>query len=439
MTSSSKKKRKGLGLIKERVQLDRAHRKEKVEKDFFDTLEQMDLKEHFLKLPKKLQKEVLLMIATSYKFISEGDNFYTKEEEQLLKGSAIQGLDNICTLTYSDHCTLSFTAFMCYVFPLTAIIKKRCEEDEYDIIPEEFKKAILFMEDNFDNIMRDATRVLHTYAHGLSDVKDMYLLLKRPDFDYREKRLDILKRGRVVQISINYQIISAQTRQVVYKDKRRTCYRVGITNALDEFEWVNLPGSILKGDHEEYIPVYIQQHAIKRLEERIDMLKVSFIIHMAFESLADFKCKRKVKGEKLLVPISLYKEKLGYFVLTYVDGIFLITTFLFITQSGTPEGDLLDQHSGFKKKDKAFLNIDKLSTFIEYDIPASPELVQLLDEAKLSHLVSLNTRAHHIFTTDPLVINNPYFITDYIRKKHEEEQLSDTEMQEQMIKQLSED
>jgi len=91
---------------------------------------------------------------------------------------------------------------------------------------------------------------------------------------------------------------------------------------------------------------------------------------------------------------------------------------------------LLNKLTGFKKLDKKYLCIDKLSTFINSDIASKPELVKLLEDAKLGHLVDLYEEIKCVCLDREASLHDPSFILEYIQKKQEEEQLSLTEQQE---------
>jgi hypothetical protein len=82
------------------------------------------------------------------------------------------------------------------------------------------------------------------------------------------------------------------------------------------------------------------------------------------------------------------KTLLGYFLVEAVSGVALIKTFLFITNSGTPEGNMLDRILNARKADKAFTEIDKLNTFMKTDILKNTRLRTALIEAGLEPLIN---------------------------------------------------
>jgi hypothetical protein len=78
---------------------------------------------------------------------------------------------------------------------------------------------------------------------------------------------------------------------------------------------------------------------------------------------------------------------IGYFLIEAVSGVALIKTFLFVTNSGTPEGSKLDRILKARKEDKEFTGIDKLGTLLTTDILQNPTLHAALTEAGLESLI----------------------------------------------------
>lgn len=64
----------------------------------------------------------------------------------------------------------------------------------------------------------------------------------------------------------------------------------------------------------------------------------------------------------------IQQEKAGCFTTRIVEGKIILTTFLFLTNNSTPEGDALYNNKGITRNDKSYLAIDKLSSFVNSDI-----------------------------------------------------------------------
>jgi hypothetical protein len=82
-------------------------------------------------------------------------------------------------------------------------------------------------------------------------------------------------------------------------------------------------------------------------------------------------------NNKLLIEYRFFDTKTGYLRVNIVNDIILTGTFLFVTNNGTPEGQLLDKNKGLQKSDKEYLNIDKLSTFMNSDLDKNEEVQKI--------------------------------------------------------------
>lgn len=122
----------------------------------------------------------------------------------------------------------------------------------------------------------------------------------------------------------------------------------------------------------KHVPVYVQNHLIHRLKERLDCLP-SFLSEMfLFHSLKNPKF-IYFKG-RLLAEYNFDSTiKLGYILLEFLDGILLAKTFLLLSNIGTPEGEKLSEISGMKKFDNKYWAIDKLSTYHNSDLKDHPQ------------------------------------------------------------------
>ena len=139
----------------------------------------------------------------------------------------------------------------------------------------------------------------------------------------------------------------------------------------------------------EKVPVYIQQHAVRRLEERLEGLKSYNLQISAFESFFKPIVIKRNKNN-VFIACCINDVKMGYFVAEYIQEALLIHTFLFITHDGTPEGNKLSELTGLGKLDKKYLAIDRLSSFISSDISHNLLLRNLFCSVGCSCLFEIN-------------------------------------------------
>ena len=183
-----------------------------------------------------------------------------------------------------------------------------------------------------------------------------------------------------------------------------------------EFEWVwsKVKPSALgfpAGSIEIPLDIYIQKHALHKLQERIDitpgiMHSIAFLIFYQDDIPHHF------ANGKSLVEYRLSNEKVGYFVVTKNDAKLVIRTFLFLTNDGTPEGKKLFELAELGRADKTHLMIDKLSSFNAYHFERNEKMSKLFQEAGCGSLLKLG----HVqeFSLKEMKDKDPESITQYL-------------------------
>jgi hypothetical protein len=131
----------------------------------------------------------------------------------------------------------------------------------------------------------------------------------------------------------------------------------------------------------EKIDVYVQNHALHRLCERMDKIPESELHMHIFNSFGE--------GNKITRHFNSYyfelklynKYKVGYLVASLVDNKLIMKTFLLLTQEGTPEEQKLRQLTGLSRYDIQFLNLDKFSSFFDSTLYTDTKMKALFEEA----------------------------------------------------------
>ncbi|MCD6066569.1 MAG: hypothetical protein K0S33_1395 [Bacteroidetes bacterium] len=172
--------------------------------------------------------------------------------------------------------------------------------------------------------------------------------------------------------------IKPEDMPVTIENRQRQVFRVGwpLAHPAPHFEYVRMPSAALDKLPGLFLDVYIQSHALKRFFERMNGVPSGLLHYSLFHSLKNPKVFRNKDGT-LLFEFSLCGKKSGYLVASVVEGMIIIRTFLFLTNAGTPEGDRLRGNLGLKTKDVIYLQIDKLSAFLESDIAENPEVKEI--------------------------------------------------------------
>lgn len=184
--------------------------------------------------------------------------------------------------------------------------------------------------------------------------------------------------------------------QIVLENEPRPVYRVGwqIEQPDAKMDWVNIKAEDLNLDQSfdgQSFDVYIQSHAMERLNERIDCVPIGFLHVSVYSALKKIKFIKNEMGN-ILFDYCLGGVKVGYLLGKLVEGKIIITTFLFLTNDGTPEGKKLRENTGLLKEDKKHLTIDKLNTFILTDIEKDARLKKIFIDAGCGTLFQLDNR-----------------------------------------------
>lgn len=136
-------------------------------------------------------------------------------------------------------------------------------------------------------------------------------------------------------------------------------------------------------------PIYIQAHALKRIEERTHVA-LKYVTDMLLNQV-DFRDVRTYGGN-LLIPVYAnrsLRSKIGYLLGNIKDEKLLLNTFLFISQDGTPEGDKLNELLKINKIEKQYLEMDRVEHFINSTLKDDKELYPLFEACQLTHLFRL--------------------------------------------------
>jgi hypothetical protein len=146
--------------------------------------------------------------------------------------------------------------------------------------------------------------------------------------------------------------------------------------------------------------VYVQSHALQRLSERLDCIGVPALHLQLYLSLSNLKVFHREDGI-ILIEYRFDETKLGYFKASLHQDMLILRTFLFITNDGTPEGKRLREVCGLDRLDKVYLNLDKLSSFMNEELGNHPEIRRLLLQAHCESLLELYTNVR-IVATKPI-------------------------------------
>jgi hypothetical protein len=136
------------------------------------------------------------------------------------------------------------------------------------------------------------------------------------------------------------------------------------------------------------LPIYIQQHAINRMKERIGCIFSCFYKSILTQALFQKEIIR-ISKKRILIACSTNELKIGYFVAEVTEDVVLIRTFLLLTNSGTPEGEKLKELTGLQIADHKYLSIDTLQGLANSDIEQNEAFCNLMRTAGCGSILEL--------------------------------------------------
>ncbi len=211
----------------------------------------------------------------------------------------------------------------------------------------------------------------------------------------------------------------------------RQAMRVGWSETYPEyhFGYVNLTAEQLNlktSFNKLQLAVYIQSHALQRLSERLDGIPEGSLHFHLYVSLKHFTQVNRDKNGNLLFSMIVFDQKVGYLLADIIESDLVIRTFLFLTNSGTPEGDRLLELTGLAIEDTKYLEINKLSTFLESDIESNERVKNIFIKAGCESLFKLD---RDILEKESEFFRKPKaeFILDYLGMNSKDEDIMEHE------------
>jgi hypothetical protein len=211
-------------------------------------------------------------------------------------------------------------------------------------------------------------------------------------------------RGRDV-MRVIVSVTPSDVRQVALDGAARPAHRVGrINTGTNQVRWVSWDGGTFPGGTpgREY-PVYVQSHALRNLHERVGRPVRGagpWLESWMGDALVAPKIAER-QGADLLVEYWLKSYKLGYLVVTPVDGqgCIVVRTFKLLTMENTPEARKLERKLKLSRPDVNWLRLHELESFTHTDLRRDPLLRRLMEECGCGHLFKL--AEEHDFAPQP--------------------------------------
>lgn len=194
-------------------------------------------------------------------------------------------------------------------------------------------------------------------------------------------------RARVV---VAFTLTEPQECQVEIEANRRRVFRCGGNRGphvpLVWVEWPeDLAGVNPKG---QPLQVWVQSHALRRMEERLKSLGTDQTHFWMWESLREPEIVSR-EGDSFTVAYHYLHHRLGYLLVRRIDDMLVVTTFLFLTMNGTPEARMLYDALRLRRSEIEYQHLDSLTTFTHTDLLDDPDLLAIFRQCGCGHLAEL--------------------------------------------------
>lgn len=142
-------------------------------------------------------------------------------------------------------------------------------------------------------------------------------------------------------------------------------------------------------DNKNSLPVYIQEHAVNRMIERLGISPLGYIFDCLGRSLMNPIVVGK-SGPSYLLEFNYYSNKFGYLLISSEKDFAVIRSFKFITMSGTPEFYNLKKALRGSREDFEYLGLDSLEILLNSDISKDTKLKKIFEDCGLGHLFKIS-------------------------------------------------
>jgi hypothetical protein len=273
-----------------------------------------------------------------------------------------------------------------------------------------FLKTTDYREEQYNEVIHDACQLvcnvyddlsqkrLYTYTTKL-DTACSYVDQKLETSKYIKNRQMLLKHFQEFDFRVHHDILidtlPLDVRHVTIDRERRPAVQLGVVlypkNSNPHLHCFTIPLEQLNVQNQFgklSVPVYVQQHAMIRMMERTGIHIPGYCVITMQISFAE-PVILPIANNRFLIEYHLDGLKAGYFLAELKDGILVLRTFLFLTNSGTPEGDKLAKLTRLQKKDREYLAIDNLRSLANSDILENETLCRLFREAGCESILQM--------------------------------------------------
>lgn len=292
------------------------------------------------------------------------------------------GEDEDLGLVYSDF----FVYGLSFIGSVEHAAMGGSEKPHYDLFCLIKKRYDEVNEDYSTNVLNNFSAFVRYQMHAISKIN---LNIYGFEWEWVVSRVH-------VEMRIEVLISVATPRKVyfTYQEKVRPAYQAIQCQYMDEeVAPITIAYNQIIPDSERTHPleVYVQNHALLRMKERIDVLPGSIRNMCLNNCLLDIHTRTLLNGQIVLEMNEKLTGLIGFLPFTIIGNKLYVLTFLPVCNQNTHEGQRLQQLLGISRKDIEFLGMDKLSFFIDNDFEQVPRLKKAIEDAGLAHLTQIQT------------------------------------------------
>jgi hypothetical protein len=177
-----------------------------------------------------------------------------------------------------------------------------------------------------------------------------------------------------------------EMKRFIYQNKERTAFRMATGNMFSEEPILfSIPFQRVfpHSKRTDSLKVYIQNHAVHRIKERLDVYPNNDTNLIIRHMVASFETIKNHHNQLLIVCREYGHRIIGYSPFTIVGDSLYVLSLLPMCSDEVPEGKMLNELLGTTKEDHRFLGMDKLSFFVNTDFDTLPEVAEAMKKANL--------------------------------------------------------
>ena len=198
--------------------------------------------------------------------------------------------------------------------------------------------------------------------------------------------------------------IEPEMDRVEIEGKSRPIFRVALPIQYGEMKWWRWPASLLGRNSDDLLDVYVQQHCLRRLAERLQLYSQAnspklaarsegvFELSLAYSLAAPQISQRH--GDDFWVKYMYGEDHLGYLIAQMIGARVVIKTFLLCGMLDTPEAkrahELNLDNSAIR-----YLKLDRLEEWMQSDFKAIPDIAAGLNACGFGGLLAMASLPYH--------------------------------------------